>query len=87
MNDECKSKEKKHDEEGNRLKLGVYKHFKGQRYEVLNLAKHTETGEWLVVYRALYGEYGLWARPFEMFDEEIVRDGQTIKRFQYLGGS
>lgn len=83
MTKDC-NEEKNHDGAEPRLRLGIYEHFKGQRYEVLNLAKHTETGEWLVVYRALYGEYGLWVRPLDMFDELIVRDGKTIKRFQYL---
>ena len=65
------------------LKLGFYRHFKGNRYQVIDVAKHSETGELHVVYRALYGENGLWIRPLEMFDEVIERDGKTLKRFQY----
>jgi len=65
------------------LKPGFYRHFKGNRYQVLDIAKHSETSEDYVVYRALYGEQGLWIRPVAMFDETIVRDGKTIKRFQF----
>ena len=61
---------------------GVYRHFKGNQYQLIEIATHSETGEKFVVYRALYGERGMWIRPVEMFDETIIRDGKTIKRFQ-----
>lgn len=64
------------------LTPGIYRHFKGNQYEVIEIATHSETGEKFVVYRALYGEREMWIRPVEMFDETIVRDGKTIKRFQ-----
>lgn len=67
------------------IKKGIYKHFKGNQYEVLYVATHTETGEECVVYKALYGDYGIWIRPLEMFDETIERDGKFIKRFSYMG--
>lgn len=63
------------------VEKGLYQHYKGPMYEVLELAKHSETEEELVVYRALYGERGVWCRPLAMFDETIVKDGKTIKRF------
>lgn len=66
------------------FRKGKYRHFKGMEYEVVEIAHHSETQEPMVVYRALYGERGLWVRPFEMFFETIVRDGKTLQRFQYI---
>ena len=60
---------------------GRYRHFKGNEYEVLYLATHSETMEPMVVYRALYGEGGVWVRPASMWNEEIIRDGKRIRRF------
>jgi hypothetical protein len=60
---------------------GIYRHYKGQRYRVLGTAHHSETLEPLVVYRALYGEHGLWVRPLAMFCETIERDGASVVRF------
>lgn len=68
------------------IKLGKYRHFKGNEYEVIALATHSETGERMVVYRALYGEGGVWVRPAAMWNERIERDGQTFERFTYIGG-
>ncbi|MDP4118409.1 MAG: DUF1653 domain-containing protein [Bacillota bacterium] len=67
------------------LKLGKYRHFKGGEYELIGIAKHSETLEEYVVYRALYGDRGLWIRPKEMFLEEFVKEGKKIKRFEYIG--
>ena len=58
-----------------------YRHFKGNIYRVLHIAKHSETLEDMVVYQAMYGERGIWVRPLAMFEEEIERDGQTFRRF------
>ena len=69
------------------VKLGKYRHFKGKEYEVIALATHSETGESMVVYRALYGEGGVWVRPASMWYERIERDGQTFSRFTYIGES
>ena len=63
------------------IKPGRYRHFKGNEYEVLGTARHSETEEELVVYRALYGEGGLWVRPVSMWNETVERDGQTFRRF------
>ncbi|GEK46691.1 DUF1653 domain-containing protein [Halomonas pacifica] len=60
---------------------GIYRHYKGPLYEVMGLARHSETEEPLVVYRALYGEYGLWVRPLAMFTETVVKDGEEQPRF------
>ena len=60
---------------------GRYRHFKGNDYEVLGIARHSETGQALVVYRALYGEGGVWVRPAEMWRERVTRDGRVFERF------
>ena len=67
------------------MKRGIYQHYKGNLYEVLDLVKHSETEEELVLYRALYGEHGLWVRPHAMFFESVVVDGKTLERFTYIG--
>ena len=64
---------------------GRYRHFKGREYEVLGIARHSETEEELVVYRALYGDFGLWVRPVSMWNETVERDGKTFRRFTYIG--
>lgn len=66
------------------IKPGKYRHFKGKEYEVIGLAHHSETMEPMVVYRALYGEHGLWVRPASMWNEQVTRDGKTYTRFTYL---
>lgn len=63
------------------LKPGKYRHFKGNYYELLYVARHSETMEEMVVYRALYGEHGVWVRPASMWNETVVRDGKTYRRF------
>ena len=65
-------------------KPGVYRHFKGNPYQVLGVARHTETAETVVVYRALYGERGLWVRPLAMWSDHVSRDGYEGPRFRYV---
>ena len=67
------------------LKPGKYRHFKGMEYEVIGLARHSETKEPMVVYRALYGEGGLWVRPLSMWNEQVDRDDYHGPRFSYVG--
>ena len=67
------------------IKPGRYRHFKGKDYEVLGVARHSETEEELVVYRALYGDFGLGVRPVSMWNETVERDGKTFRRFTYIG--
>lgn len=67
------------------LRPGRYRHFKGNDYQVLGTATHSESGESLVVYRPLYGEGGLWARPLAMFVQTVERDGRRQPRFQFIG--
>ena len=66
------------------IKPGLYRHFKGNMYKVLYTARHSETMEEMVVYQALYGDMGIWVRPRAMFCEEIVRDGKTFVRFEFI---
>lgn len=67
------------------LKPGVYRHYKGPRYEVVGVAKHSETEEQQVVYKPLYGEHALWVRPLAMFTETVEVDGKKMLRFEYEG--
>ena len=67
------------------IRPGRYRHFKGKEYEVLGVASHSETLEPMVVYRALYGEGGLWVRPAAMWTERVDRDGYSGPRFTYIG--
>lgn len=63
---------------------GIYRHYKGNLYQVLHTATHSETEEALVVYRCLYGEYGVWVRPLAMFSETVIRDGKEVPRFELV---
>ena len=67
------------------VRPGRYRHFKGGEYEVLGMARHSETQEWVVVYRPLYGDGGLWVRPLAMFAETVSVAGEVVPRFAYLG--
>lgn len=69
------------------LKLGRYRHFKGKEYELLGVARHSETLEEMVVYRALYEGGGLWVRPASMWEEQVTREDYQGPRFIYLGGN
>ncbi|MEG0833073.1 MAG: DUF1653 domain-containing protein [Oscillospiraceae bacterium] len=64
---------------------GIYRHFKGNLYEAYGVAIHSETREPMVVYRALYGDRGIWVRPAEMWNESVDYNGETVKRFTYVG--
>lgn len=63
------------------IEPGIYEHFKGARYEVLFVARHSETEEEFVVYRQLYGDHAHWVRPLAMFTEIVERDGRSVPRF------
>jgi len=69
----------------NPIPLGIYRHYKGNQYEAIGLAKHSETMEDMVIYRALYGERRIWVRPLSMWNNPIEVDGKTVKRFEYAG--
>lgn len=72
-------------EQVQQVRPGRYRHFKGMEYRVLFLARHSETEEWMVVYRAEYGEKGIWVRPISMWNEVITREGVECPRFTYIG--
>ena len=67
------------------LKKGIYEHYKGKRYEVLGVGKHSETLEEMVVYQALYGDKDIWVRPLKMFKEKVKINGKLVPRFKYVG--
>lgn len=67
-----------------KIKLGKYRHFKGNMYEVIAVAKNSETLEEIVVYKALYGDGEYWVRPLSMWNETVIRDGKEFKRFTYV---
>ena len=66
------------------IQKGIYRHYKGNEYEVRMVARHSETEEEMVVYRALYGDYGVWVRPYAMFMERVEVDGEMVDRFRFL---
>ncbi|QDU04618.1 hypothetical protein V6x_43460 [Gimesia chilikensis] len=67
------------------VKTGRYRHYKGNDYLVIGVARHSETEEEMVVYSADYGQFGLWVRPKEMFLEKVEIDGRVVPRFQFIG--
>ena len=73
-----------YEEARERISVGRWRHFKGNEYEVIGIAKHSETLEPMVIYRALYGEGELWVRPAHMWNETVERDGTVYRRFTYV---
>ncbi|MBU6501124.1 MAG: DUF1653 domain-containing protein [Patescibacteria group bacterium] len=67
------------------IKLGIYEHFKGNKYKVLGVVRHSESLESLVLYQALYGEKELWVRPLRMFTDSVDFGGKKVTRFKYIG--
>jgi len=71
-------------DDNDKILAGKYRHYKGNEYEVLYVAKHSETLEPMVVYRALYGDFGVWVRPASMWNETVIKDGVEYKRFTHI---
>ena len=69
------------------MQTGIYEHYKGNQYKVIDIARHSETDELLVLYRPMYGDESLWVRPFAMFFEKVTIDGVLVPRFKYVGDS
>ena len=67
------------------MQTGIYEHYKGNRYKVIDIARHSETDELLVLYRPMYGEENLWVRPFSMFFEKVEVDSYLVPRFKFIG--
>ncbi|TPV56474.1 DUF1653 domain-containing protein [Aestuariibacter sp. GS-14] len=67
------------------IKPGVYQHYKGNNYEVIGVARHSEDESQVVVYRPMYGEGALWVRPLDMFTEQVSVNGRSVERFRYIG--
>ena len=68
----------------NHFKKGLYRHFKGNFYEVIDVVRSSETLEPLILYRSLYGDFGLWVRPYEMFFENVEHNGESKNRFEFI---
>ena len=66
------------------IKKGIYRHYKGNEYEVISIAKHSETLEDMVVYKALYGNGDVWVRPASMWNETVLKDGKEYNRFEFI---
>ena len=66
-------------------KPGIYRHYKGNLYQVIGISRHSETHDIYVVYQQLYADFGLWVRPAEMFFEVVVIEGQAMPRFEFIG--
>ena len=67
-----------------KLAPGIYKHYKGNLYEVIGVAQHSETEEMMAVYKTLYGDFSLWVRPLTMFMETLEIEGKTVARFEFI---
>lgn len=68
-----------------KIKAGLYRHYKGNEYEVIDTVRHSENEGWLVLYRPLYGAKQLWVRPYDMFVEAVEIEGNSVARFEYIG--
>lgn len=67
------------------MKIGIYQHYKGSKYQVIDTVRHSETEELMVLYRTMYGDEDLWVRPYSMFFEEVIINEVAIARFKYIG--